>query len=293
MKNLVLLSLIILLLTGCNLLPQVEKEENVTIEAVCINGTITPTKVLISKGDSVIFTVTPDDGYFVEKILVDQKSIEIPSDNTFSVSDISSDLLVKVNCKKRELKNFTISANVIGMGGTVSPSGNVTVKESSNQTFTFVPNLGAELKEIKINGTIVSWALSHTFYNVSSDQKLEVSFSRKDSILWYLGNIVWRLDSTYFYTEEDGMARFYDFDRNLTWEFLPNGTCAETVDGNTIYPTWSVNKNVSPAILAFDENTVSPFHFKIERLDKEKLIYSWVVSEKEKRWGVYVRERYK
>jgi len=253
-----------------------------------VNGTITPTKVIISKGDSVIFKIVPDDGYFVEKILVDQKSIEVPSNNTFSVSDISSDILVKVYCKKRELKNFTISANVIGMGGKVSPSGNVTVKESSNQTFTFVPNLGAEVKEIKINGTIVSWALSHTFYNVSSDQKLEVSFSQKDSILWYLGNIVWRLDSTYFYTEEDGMYRYYNFDMNCTDEFLSNGTCVETLDGKTIYPTWSVDKTVSPAILTFGE-----YSGKIEKLNSEKFIFSWMASAKEKRWAVYVRERYK
>jgi len=90
MKNLAFYSLIILFLTGCNLLPQVEEEKSITIEATCVNGTITPSKIIISKGDSVIFTVTPDDGYFVEEILVDQKSIEVPMENTFSVSDISS-----------------------------------------------------------------------------------------------------------------------------------------------------------------------------------------------------------
>jgi len=291
MKKLVFLLPILFVFIGCNLL--VNEEKNITVEATCVNGTITPSKVTLPKGDSVIFKIVPEDGYFVEKILVDQKSIEIPSDNTFSVSDISSDILVKVYCKKKEIvfKDFTISANVIGIGGNVSPQGDVTVKEGTSKTFTFKIDDGYEMNELKVNDTIVPLALSHTFSNVSSDQKLEVSF-KKDSIIWYLEKIVWRLDSTYFYTEEDGMRRYYDFDRNLTWEFLSNGTCAETVDGNTIYPLWSVDKTVSPAILTFDD-TVNLFHFKIETLNNDKLIYSWVVSEKEKRWGIYVRERYK
>jgi len=242
---LVFLLPILFVFAGCNLL--VNEEKKITVEATCINGTITPSKVTLPKGDSVIFKIVPDDGFFVEKILVDQKSIEIPSNNTFSVSDISSDILVKVYCKKKEivLKDFTISANVIGVGGKVSPQGDVTVKEGSSPTFTFKADDGYMMNELKVNDTIVPLALSHTFSNVSSDQKLEVSF-KKDSIIWPLIHIIWKLNRVY-------IDEYYsDRPDGEIVKFNVNGTYTIYWDDNTSTPdNWILDRSVSPATIKY------------------------------------------
>lgn len=73
---------------------------------------------------------------------------------------------------------YKISASA-GEGGTVSPSGEVSVEEGADQTFTFAPEDGWRVASVQVDGRYVRWSgSSYTFSAVTADHTLEVGFKR-------------------------------------------------------------------------------------------------------------------
>lgn len=73
---------------------------------------------------------------------------------------------------------YKISASA-GEGGTVSPSGEVSVEEGADQTFTFAPEDGWRVASVQVDGRYVKWSgNSYTFSGVTADHSLLVSFER-------------------------------------------------------------------------------------------------------------------
>ena len=64
----------------------------------------------------------------------------------------------------------------VGAGGSISPSGNVSVREGRDQTFTFTPDKGYAVSNVKIDGKSVGAVKSYTFENVTGDHTIEVTF---------------------------------------------------------------------------------------------------------------------
>jgi len=67
-----------------------------TIHASCgNNGDINPEgEIKVEEGDDIEFNFTPDDGYIVDKVLVDGISVEIQKDFTFN--NVDSDHTIEV-----------------------------------------------------------------------------------------------------------------------------------------------------------------------------------------------------
>ena len=70
---------------------------------------------------------------------------------------------------------YTIEATA-GTGGSISPSGNVTVREGRDQTFTITPDKGYAVSNVKIDGKSIGAVKSYTFENVSRTHTIEVIF---------------------------------------------------------------------------------------------------------------------
>ena len=71
--------------------------------------------------------------------------------------------------------NYTIKATA-GTGGSISPSGNVSVREGGDQTFTITPDKGYAVANVKIDGKSIGAVKSYTFENVSSLHTIEAIF---------------------------------------------------------------------------------------------------------------------
>ena len=65
-----------------------------------------------------------------------------------------------------------------GAGGSISPSGNVSVREGRDQTFTITPDKGYAVANVKIDGKSIGAAKSYTFENVSRTHTIEVIFMK-------------------------------------------------------------------------------------------------------------------
>lgn len=72
---------------------------------------------------------------------------------------------------------YTIKATA-GAGGSISPSGDVSVREGRDQTFTITPDKGYAVANVKIDGKSIGAVKSYTFENVSRTHTIEVIFMK-------------------------------------------------------------------------------------------------------------------
>ena len=72
---------------------------------------------------------------------------------------------------------YTIKATA-GTGGSISPSGNVSVREGRDQTFTITPDKGYAVVNVKIDGKSIGAVKSYTFENVRRTHTIEVIFMK-------------------------------------------------------------------------------------------------------------------
>ena len=112
---------------------------------------------------------------------------------------------------------YTIKATA-GAGGSISPSGSISVREGRDQTFTITPDKGYAVSNVKIDGKSIGAVKSYTFENVSRTHTIEVIFMKangnpqtgvfvdvatgsyyEDAVDWAVGNgITQGTDATHF-----------------------------------------------------------------------------------------------
>ena len=72
---------------------------------------------------------------------------------------------------------YTIKATA-GAGGSISPSGNVSVREGRDRIFTITPDKGYAVANVKIDGKSIGAVKSYTFENVRRNHAIEVIFMK-------------------------------------------------------------------------------------------------------------------
>jgi hypothetical protein len=134
-------------------------------------GTISPSgAVTVNYGSSQAFTITPNTGYQIADVLVDGGSKGAVSSYTFT--NVTGNHTIAASFKQ---STFQIVASA-GAGGTISPSGAVTVNYGANQTFNITPNGGYEIANVLVDGSNAGKVNSYTFTNVTADHTIAASF---------------------------------------------------------------------------------------------------------------------
>ena len=76
---------------------------------------------------------------------------------------------------------YTIRATA-GAGGTISPCGEVSVREGESLRFTITPDKGYVVSDVKIDGKSIGAVKEYTFENVSQGHSIEVVFAADGSV---------------------------------------------------------------------------------------------------------------
>lgn len=143
-----------------------------------------------------------------------------------------------------EPTTFTITASA-GQGGSISPSGAVSVAKDENQTFTITPSENYEIEDVKVDGQSVGKKTEYTFENVTKAHTIAATFTEKAVIL------------------PDSIHE--DFNNS---EALPAGW---TVDGpsSKYYNTWKIDRYTA---LNSSNAAICTQNILLKQEQKEKLI---------------------
>ena len=139
------------------------------------NGSISPIgPVSVNEGETKTFTMTPDTGYVVENVVVDDASVGAVTTHAFP--SVSSNHTIHVTFKVSTGKQYTITASS-GSNGIIHPSGGVVVDEGTSKTFNMVPDSGYVVADVKVDGTSVGAVTTYTFLSVTKEYAIHVTFA--------------------------------------------------------------------------------------------------------------------
>jgi PKD repeat protein len=139
-------------------------------------GTISPEKAVIDHGQNQAFVMNPvQDNYKVSDVLVDGQSVGPLNHYTFEY--VSEPHTIHVNFEKIV---HTIQV-VVGRGGTVTPSGNISVYDDGSQSFLIKPKRATysescDIGDILIDGESIGATEHYTFRNVDQNHRMEAVF---------------------------------------------------------------------------------------------------------------------
>ena len=135
-------------------------------------GSISPSgAVAVNCGSDQTFTITPDVCYSIADVLVDGVSVGAVSSYTFT--NVAANHTIDASFS---LDSYTITATA-GAGGSIAPSGAVSVGCGSDQTFTITPDPGYSIADVIVDGSSVGAVGSYTFTNVTANHTIDASFS--------------------------------------------------------------------------------------------------------------------
>ncbi len=139
------------------------------------NGRISPSgTVSVTAGSSQAFTITPNSGYVIADVRVNNVSVGARSSYTFS--NVRSNQSISATFTAATPTTYTISASA-GSNGRISPSGTVSVAAGSSQAFTITPNSGYVIADVRVNNASVGAVSSYAFSNVRSNQSISATFT--------------------------------------------------------------------------------------------------------------------
>lgn len=113
---------------------------------------------------------------------------------------------------------YTITASA-GAGGSISPSGKVSVTSGKDQTFKITPNAGYAVADVVVDGKSVGRVSSYTFENVTKTHTISVTFTKSS-------------DVSVVFTDVSADDWFYDAVQYVYDAGMMNGTSATTFSPN-------------------------------------------------------------
>jgi hypothetical protein len=169
-------------------------------------------------------------------------------------------LLISCGDDKPNTPTFVITATA-GSNGSISPSGQVSVTQGADQTFTVTPNSGYRVADVQVDAASIGAVTSHTFSGVSANHTINADFSLAqptmlvvDSGLYYHGSmgsstlspgLVIRAEDGSGFRYADRWIRLSD----IEGDGLLSADSLKTDAEGAIYPGYTFNGDFGSALL--------------------------------------------
>lgn len=139
-------------------------------------GGISPSgATTVGCGGNQTYTITPTAGYSIAGVTVDGVSARVIS--TYTFTNITANHTISASFAATST-SYTLSA-VSSRGGSISPRGSKTVNSGGSQTYTFSPNNGYHIADVKIDGVSVGAVSTYTFTNITANHTISATFTNK------------------------------------------------------------------------------------------------------------------
>jgi lysophospholipase L1-like esterase len=145
--------------------------------------------------------------------------------------------------------SMSLISAISGPGGSISPSGAVTVSDGQDYTFAITPNAGYHIEDVLVDGQSEGAITLYTFFDVASDHTIEATFALDAPMQ---ETIIDNRSASTSYTgtwSVSGATGFYGTDSvwsrdgaTFTWRFSPLATGVHNLHmWWTIWPSRSTN----------------------------------------------------
>ncbi|MCQ9207127.1 MAG: PKD domain-containing protein [Omnitrophica bacterium] len=206
------------------------------------NGRIEPGGTVgTSHGDSVAFTITPDEGYHIGDVTVDEVSVGAPESYTFGYVEDNHEIHAEF-----EINGYMITSSA-GAHGTIDPEGATAIDYGGDLTFTMKAEEGYHVSALVIDGLSEEGADTYAFTAVESDRTIHADFSPNQHTLTIIS--------------EDGAVT-----KNPDRETYAYGDTVEleaVADSEFRFVNWSgdASGTENPVTVLIEKDTVVTAHF--------------------------------
>ncbi len=136
------------------------------------NGTISPSGgVKVPYGGNQTFTIRATGLYHISDVVVDGSSVG--PDSTYTFTNVTSNHTIAASFT---INGYTITATA-GPGGSISPSGPVSVNGGASQTFTITPNAGYHIDSVQVDGAYAGNSSPYTFTAIDANHTIRGIFA--------------------------------------------------------------------------------------------------------------------
>jgi len=136
-------------------------------------GTITPSgAVVVNQGANQTFNIAANGGYAISDVVVDTVSQGPITSYTFT--NVQANHTISATFTAGSSHTITASA---GTGGSISPSGAVSVPYGGSQTFNIIPDSGYGISSVTVDTVNQGPISSYTFNNVIADHTISAAFT--------------------------------------------------------------------------------------------------------------------
>jgi outer membrane protein assembly factor BamB len=136
-----------------------------------------PDKPFYNSGESVTLTATPSTGYH----FVDWKGDVAQGHETDNPLRVTMDVYKTITATF-EINTYTITSSA-GIGGTILPSGTITVNYGDSKPFMITPSPGYKISDVKVDGVSVGTVSSYTFSNIIANHTIGAIFKKEIIII--------------------------------------------------------------------------------------------------------------
>ena len=156
-------------------------EIKVTAKNGKINDDKSEVNLTVKKGESTKVTYTPDAGYRLKSLILNDKPLDIATyKDSYTFTNVDANQVLKVEFEKvpGNAATYTIKTSVVN--GTIT--GNATVNEGEAKTIEYSPKSGYVLKSVKVDGKEVSikdYPNKYAFTNVKENHEIAVEYKTK------------------------------------------------------------------------------------------------------------------
>ena len=217
------------------------------------HGSVTPTNATKNKNETVTLTFTPETGYEIDEVKVNNVVTPV-SGNTLTLT-MDGDKTVVVKYKATPTPpptpvTYTLTASVDGGHGSVTPTSK-TVNKDETVTLTFTPETGYEIDEVKVNDVATTVSGNTLTLTMDRDKTVVVKYKATPT-----PPIVTPVTITF--DKNGGSGTMADVTKNKGESFtLP--ACGFTPPAGKEFKAWQVDgteKNVGDNIVLNGDKTI-------------------------------------
>lgn len=140
------------------------------------NGTITPSgDVNVNYGANQSFTISTNPGHHLDSVVVDGENRGVIFGYTFT--NVQANHTIKAYIAANPtIPTYVISAST-GSNGSIFPSGNITVDEGENQSFTITSDPHYHIDSLYVDGLLVTTTSNYSFIDIHANHTIRATFS--------------------------------------------------------------------------------------------------------------------